>query len=66
MLLGMSAISVRPRPWEFIGERGGAAVVDANIFNDGKKILLDFKNEFVWRNRDFTNIFLFFIFTVFI
>ena len=64
MLLGISAISVRPRPWEFIGERGGAAVVDANIRSDGKKIFFDFMNEFKGRNRDLTNIFLFFIFTV--
>ena len=38
--------------------------MDANIRNDGKKIVFDFMNEFKGRNRDLTNIFLFFIFTV--
>ena len=47
MLLGISAMSVIPSPCEFIGARGGAFTVDANIRSDDAEKTFDFTNDFI-------------------
>ena len=48
-----------PSPWEFIGARGGAFAVEANIRSEDENTF-DFTNELVWRNISFPIIFLYF------